>query len=66
MHDVKGCRSRRDYWGRVRVVRGVVRGTSIFRPGKGKLFDYPNLSDYSIDIKYFFNYNNKQGHILFF
>src|SRR5665648_842745 len=47
---------------------GII-GTPIFRPGKGKLFDYPNLSDYSsdysIDIKYFFNYNNKQGHILF-
>lgn len=34
----------------------VIIGTPIFRPGKGKLFDYPYLSDYSIDIKCFFNY----------
>ena len=34
----------------------VIIGIAIFRPGKGKLFDYPHLSDYSIDIKYFFNY----------
>ena len=42
-------------------IKGIgIIGTPIFRPGKGKLFDYPNLSDYSsdysIDIKYFFNY----------